>query len=110
MSELLEIQTIIKNSIGVISPLRWREHILGTRLWNYIFDQTFFLKSNAKFSERIYCLENNITQKLTCKMCGQPLKFTRLYVTYCSVKCSVKNWVKYFDAGNTYWSIKNNLF
>ena len=61
-----------------------------------ILKETSFLSIDAKLDERIYCIANEIYERLMCPVCHvKPLKFagkTRgYYMTGCSKECSRKN-------------------
>lgn len=56
-----------------------------------IINSTNFLDENCLFSERIYCIQNNIHSPIICKHCGKnKVKFRIDYLkyrTYCSNEC-----------------------
>ena len=57
----------------------------------YVNYHTQFLPINTSFSERVYCLKNNIDYVSTCKQCDTILKWqnaTLGYLDFCSTKCS----------------------
>ncbi len=56
--------------------------------YNEIINLTSFLDTAATFSERIYCILNDITERQTCKICGNEVKFWGTYAVHCSQKCS----------------------
>lgn len=63
-------------------------------IYNWILQQTSFLPQDVKLTERIYCILNDITQPVTCKVCDKPLNFksfTEGYGKYCSTKCACKD-------------------
>ena len=51
------------------------------KMYDYIITNTSFLLNNCKFSERIYCIINDIKSKLTCK-CGKILTFKNITKGY----------------------------
>lgn len=60
---------------------------------NEIIRLTSFLDDDAPFSERFYCIMNDITEKPICSVCKErPLKFkNKKYDKYCSASCSNKD-------------------
>ena len=59
-------------------------------LKDQIMKETSFLKEDVSFSERVYCILNNIKSKKICE-CGAALKFKSMkvgYSKYCSVLCA----------------------
>jgi hypothetical protein len=55
---------------------------------------TNFLPNNCKLTERIYCIQHNITTIPLCLICSKPVNFqffTKGYATYCSLKCINKS-------------------
>jgi len=66
-------------------------------LYKDIIDHTKFIKS-SKFSERIYCIINNITLLPVCSVCGSFTKFIhfgRGYAKYCSSICALSDSNRY---------------
>lgn len=60
-------------------------------LKEFILSKTQFLSSDARFSERIYCIIHDITTRPTCPVCGKPVGFlspANGYKKHCSCKCS----------------------
>lgn len=60
-------------------------------LKEFILSKTQFLSSDARFSERIYCIIHDITTRPTCPVCGKPVGFlspSNGYKKHCSYKCS----------------------
>lgn len=58
------------------------------KLREEIVQYTDFLPDNINLNERIYCIINDITEKVVCKNCKQLLKFKRSkYAEFCSGKC-----------------------
>lgn len=55
---------------------------------NYLLQHTNFLDSHCEVRERIYCLVNEIEEKMRCKYCNKPLKFHKGgYKDYCNSTC-----------------------
>lgn len=61
--------------------------------YKLIIDNTNFLDTQTKFSERLFCIENEIKTNQICYTCLQnPVKFgTSGYRKYCSYKCAQTN-------------------
>ena len=52
---------------------------------------SFLPEEGTRDTERIYCVLNSITSRITCIICGKPVKYKRGlngYHEYCSCKCS----------------------
>jgi len=81
------------NSNGAL--VRKGSKFLQTLIYKEIMNSTIFLPSASNFSERIYCVLNDITTRVTCKQCNTALKYyppaSGNYKTYCSVRCSLLN-------------------
>ena len=64
-------------------------------LYLAILENTSFLKPNATFKERLYCVKNNLIDIPYCKHCKKEhVNFnydSNCYRDYCSVKCSVSD-------------------
>jgi len=61
-------------------------------IYQYVVQHTLFLPS-ASFTERVYCLKNNITEKPCCKYCGNVVNSwnqTNGYALFCSKVCTLK--------------------
>ena len=59
-----------------------------SELRNLIVLETDFLKSDSSFSERIYCILNEIKSPLVCKNCSEIVLYNRgKYPSFCSGKC-----------------------
>lgn len=85
-------------AIGAIKP----NGIIHSRIQNLLSSKnpeelndvllvTSFLPASATWGERIHCIRNNITSRVTCKQCLTAVKYdvpTKKYRTYCSRKCS----------------------
>jgi hypothetical protein len=60
-----------------------------------ILSETSFLPPNSPPAARFFCFINNISQLPSCKICGRPTKWGRLFSsgfnTYCSVSCKNKD-------------------
>lgn len=50
-------------------------HFLQSDFYQRIIDTTKFLQPNVRPSERIYCWENNLTERSCCDKCGKPKRF-----------------------------------
>ena len=65
------------------------------RLLNRIIKHTNFLSSDSTMSERIYCIEHNISSPVLCKYCGESttkyLSNKKCYAEYCSTKCATNS-------------------
>jgi len=61
--------------------------------YKLIIDNTNFLDPHAKFSERLFCIKNEIKTKQICSIClHTPVKFgIAEYRKYCSSKCAQSN-------------------
>lgn len=54
----------------------WIKKYHGEKIYQQILDQTSFLKPDCKFSERLYCIVNEITEITKCTFCNNtPLHF-----------------------------------
>lgn len=64
-------------------------------VYNSIIKNTSFLKEDATFQERIYCIRNNISNIVLCKECNKnTVKFDirrNIYRSFCCNKCSRNN-------------------
>jgi len=60
------------------------------KIYNYILNNTKFLSEDASFSERKYCIKNNITERPKCIICGKEITYTTLYNNTCSNECYLK--------------------
>lgn len=93
--EINEIYNLIKDNKGKILPTA--THILQTlnyQLYEKLLNATNFLDQDAKLVERLYCIDNNITHRVCCVVCGKPVKFhqsQKRYPETCSITCTVKN-------------------
>jgi hypothetical protein len=90
-----------------MTTLEFYTELYDNRLSKKIYTQPFydellqithFLPDFCHYSERIYCLINNITTRPVCKQCGNVVKFPhhlikddRRYRRFCSTKCSNNN-------------------
>lgn len=63
------------------SALIRREYFLKSELCKHISEATSFLPNDAPISERIYCIENDVTQRKMC-VCGRELRFITNTVGY----------------------------
>jgi hypothetical protein len=83
------IYEFIKNIIETKKPETWG--VLKIVKQNKeIFSLTQFLPKNCKITERMYCIMNNITERLKCKECDNFVRFESYifgYRDYCSSKC-----------------------
>lgn len=52
------------------------------RLRNQVLDATMFLKGDADFPERVYCILNDIKEQPVCRWCGNPLQFRNISAGY----------------------------
>ncbi|MCF7924313.1 MAG: hypothetical protein K9L64_04300 [Candidatus Izimaplasma sp.] len=69
--------------------LRQRAY-LNSSLNKKIISETAFLSDNATYSERFYCINNDIKSLQSCSICGNVLKFSKQrneYLYACSVSC-----------------------
>ena len=73
LSDLIQYYNDNPPKNGLILKIRTNEI-----LKDEIFKLTSFLPAEAKLSERIYCIENNIFETQLCSICGKPLKFRNL--------------------------------
>lgn len=80
---------------GKLKPIFCRLSVLQKfNIWNAIVDTTSFLPVDASIAERIYCIQNNITQRSLCS-CGKPVNYNPMlrgtkmsgYLTSCSPLC-----------------------
>lgn len=79
-----------------------REHFISSKLHQNIQQLTSFLDNNASISERIYCVDHQITQCGVC-VCGSKLKFISNIVGYspsCN-KCVRKVSTTWKSSGHT---------
>lgn len=61
------------------------------RVYDYILEQTSFLPDTVSIKERLYCITNNITERVRCS-CGKYVRFVKnRYQKYCSVACNGKD-------------------
>ena len=77
LSDLIQYYNDNPPKNGLILKIRTNE-----MLKDEIFKLTSFLPTEAKLSERIYCIENNIFETQLCSICGKPLKFRNLSKGY----------------------------
>lgn len=71
--------------------ISWWDNRNVTNIFRRIVNQTSFLNDNCLFSERIYCIVNDITSPIPCQQCNRPTNFKSYsegHYTYCSLKCS----------------------
>ena len=87
MENNVEFDNLIKSKTytGITNLCNNKNNI---NLLNYIINKTIFLNDyNPKFSERIYCLKNNITERPKCKFCNSDnvifITSTKGYNSYC---------------------------
>lgn len=52
-----------------------RDHFKKTPFYIEVMEKTKFLQQDATFTERLYCIENNITQPVKCIHCNAFVKF-----------------------------------
>lgn len=77
-----------------------REHYfkkLHPELYQEVYDFTSFL-TNTKFTERLYCFTNGITERPRCKNCGDEVIYSspnKQYNIFCHAGCSVKYFTKH---------------
>lgn len=65
-------------------------------IYNFILDKTNFLPNTVRFTERLYCIEHNITNNVLCCQCNiKPVNFgynseikQNEYNKFCSYKCA----------------------
>ena len=70
--------------------LFWHTNHGSEEMFNNIFSRTSSINIKS-FSERIYCVLNDITSQTTCKICNNLVTFKNLefgYREYCSTKCA----------------------
>lgn len=91
------IVELIKNGLYVDGKVHTRIlHVLKTKhpeLLTQLIQKTSFLSNlHTTISERIYCIEQNITNVQLCKTCDEmPVRFltnVKEYAFFCSPKCS----------------------
>jgi len=68
-----EIKTKLFTNTNKISPARIKQH---KELYKKIYNQTTFLDSSATPSERIYCILNDIKERLLCPLTNKPLNWS----------------------------------
>ena len=76
---------------------------LHPALHKEVYDFTTFL-TNTKFTERLYCFTNGITERPKCKNCGAEVIFSspnKQYNIFCHAGCSVKYYTKNKNSGGT---------
>ena len=69
----IEIKQKLFTKTGKVSPVRVKQH---KELYNKIVESTAFLHTNACFSERIYCVLNDIKEVVKCPITNLPVKWS----------------------------------
>lgn len=91
---ILSLKDINDKYSSMKIDLRNKFYIDNYKIFNQIINITKFLDDDAKMVERLYCIENNITEKVLCKGCNNNYiefdSFVR-YDKYCSYSCSATN-------------------
>lgn len=87
-----EIKQIVKEITTTLPKSNcWTDNrFLFQKYGKQIKQATSFL-TEASYSERIYCIQHNITKRPKCKMCNLnnvPFRYAIGYGKYCSHKCS----------------------
>lgn len=72
-----------KTSTGKLSFNKLKHNKL---LIDQVKERTLFLPNTASFTERLYCIENNITDQLKCETTGKLLKFNKSTKQYNNTK------------------------
>jgi hypothetical protein len=86
-----ELKNIVTQIHQSVHPKQIKRTSLTIKpYWNRILNATNFLPNNANCSERLYCIEHNITSIVMCKACNkQPVKYWNgAYLTYCCNQCA----------------------
>lgn len=63
-------------------------------IYRFIIESTNFIVKPLSFSERVYCVINDIKEPLFCKMCSSYVPFINIrkgYRTYCTRQCADKD-------------------
>ena len=86
--------------------------------YDYIIENTQFLDEDSSISERIYVLQNNITEPPRCVVCGKKLKYDSInkYKKFCSLTCSnrsrvdvdINDCIKRYESGESILSISKD--
>lgn len=110
-------QVLLRGDGKINSAIIRRERFKKSKLNKWIYNKTNFLKTKSSYSERIYCILNNITSIPKCKICDNYLKFSLCksphgYGECCSQRCyhKYKNWTKNTDFKSIYRKTKNEFF
>lgn len=83
-----EILDYLTNGTGKLVSQRCLKSILVKRNYYDYLMQRYSDNVTDTFNESIYRLYNHIETVPTCKICGNPVKFTNnAYSTYCCAKC-----------------------
>lgn len=90
-----EIRKLVTLKNGRISPTaKAYLQTFHTELFKKLINATNFLDADATITERLFCVENNITKPAVCVVCGERVKFQsaqKRYAETCSVACATKN-------------------
>lgn len=92
----------LKDSKGNFATQRIRMQA-NADLINEIKQQTYFLNENCSITERIYCIQHNITQPLTCEHTGKILKWDNSLKKY---RQSIEGGMITRDTSNSIKNIK----
>ena len=97
LKQMITDSILLSNGLPNISKIKhdgkWIKKYLGDSIYQQIFSKTSFLPENCKFTERIYCILNDITNPI-CPYCNDTkLHFFSITVGYLQMckKCVAKN-------------------
>jgi hypothetical protein len=82
----------------------WWEKRNWTNIYHDIINNTNFLPENSSIRIRVYCILNDIKEQPKCKVCGNPVRFSRVnqvFNVYCSSDCVNKDSLKIQKAQQT---------
>lgn len=83
-----------KGSLRFLKPKMFIDNF-GEKKYQNVLNETIFLKSDVAFSERIYCILNDIKKHPTCLTCQNEvvygIGFKSGYPKYCSNECRFKD-------------------
>jgi very-short-patch-repair endonuclease/endogenous inhibitor of DNA gyrase (YacG/DUF329 family) len=80
-----KIKTLLVNN-GKIIPQRCNISFLKKHNIYEFINNSF--NDSYSLSEKIYCIIYDLTERKTCKICGNDIKFNHGYGIFCSRKCS----------------------
>lgn len=93
-TQVLDAITKHRMADGRMSPQTERQlRSKSPAVWSYIQTHTAFLDSDSACKERIYCIVNNITDRVLCAVCTtNPVNYgANGYLSSCSIKCGTSN-------------------